>query len=599
MNCAIKKHGLIAPRLLLLRRSMLPVISILFITTFHGARASGPAVATPGNGGTSPAVMSPAQIAAIKVPKGFHLAQLPWRYGHDLYNPASVNVPLAQPWYQPILEEQRHRAQLARAAAQPTAATVQILSNFSDAVPIKVHEISATHYALTFTGPLIWPPATGKLQNWFVFRVRGAKGKTIRFDLTNGNIKWWQTLNPVYSYCKSLSHLRSLKSTAVAHATATQAFDGTVLPDTSGQSWHYIANTWRDGEDLCLVQTFAHNSAYIAMRYPYTVAYNQRFLGSLKANPNCQVVTIGKSQHGRPLQVVEIPRPKAGAGKNKPGILIYAREYGDEIDGSWLAQGAIQFLVSDSPAAQKLRANYEFLVIPILDPDGAAVNDHGNEAESFVPVAAVAREESSVFADFFQKWINTGHRIDIALNEHCLEAGYGRDVSCAAVTGGKPYESTGMAIVRKIDTALAADGYAVDSHRGFHGTIQNRLGHWLNRHYGTVMCAFEIDSQEAERHLSILQLRNIGQIMMIQTANFLVGAAGRQWDAHVQSVLSQRAKDWKKYGAKWHGKPALTSEQAVQWRVHNARLNRLIRKEGLEKVADSGVNGWASPGDPW
>ena len=240
MNCAIKKHGLIAPRLLLLRRSMLPVISILFITTFHGARASGPAVATPGNGGTTPAVMSPAEIAAIKVPKGFHLAQLPWRYGHDLYNPASVNVPLAQPWYQPILEAQRHRAQLAQAGAQPTAATVQILSNFSDAVPIKVHEISATHYALTFTGPLIWPPATGKLQNWFVFRVRGVKGKTIRFDLTNGNIKWWQTLNPVYSYCNSLSSLRSMAAIAVPHPTATQAFDGAILPDTSGQRWHFI-----------------------------------------------------------------------------------------------------------------------------------------------------------------------------------------------------------------------------------------------------------------------------------------------------------------------------------------------------------------------
>ena len=141
--------------------------------------------------------------------------------------------------------------------------------------------------------------------------------------------------------------------------------------------------------------------------------------------------------------MVVIQRPKAGAAKNKPGILIYAREYGDEIDGSWPAQGAIQFLASDSPEARRLRAHYEFLVIPILDPDGAAIPDHGCEAESFVSIAAVARQESSVFADFLQKWINTGHRIDIALNEHCLEAGYGRDVSCAAVTGGKPYEPTG------------------------------------------------------------------------------------------------------------------------------------------------------------
>lgn len=549
---------------------------------------------------TGPAVMSPAEVAAIKLPKGFHLAQLPWRYGHDLYNPASVNVPLAQPWYQPILEEQRHRMQLAQAGAQPTAATVEILSNFSDAVPIKVHEISATHYALTFTGPLIWPRSTGKLQNWFIFKVRGVKGKTIRFDLTNGNIKWWQTLNPVYSYCNSLSSLRSMAAIAVPHPTATQAFDGTILPDTSGQRWHFIANTWRDDQDLCLVQTFTHNSAYIAMRYPYTVAYNERYLESLKGTPNCQVVTIGKSQHGRPLQVVEIPRPKAGAGKNKPGILIYAREYGDEIDGSWLAQGAIQFLVSDSPAAQKLRANYEFLVIPILDPDGAAECVENNAAQAFYggPSATVT-VESSEYANYFRRWIDARNRIDVSLDLHGLESGYGVDVSCAAVTEGQAYEPTGMAIVRHIDKALAADGYAVDSHRGFQGTISYRLAHWLNRNYGTVMVGFEINGQEAQRHSTLRQLRRIGKVMAIQTTDFLASPAGRQWDAHVQRVLSQRAKDWKKYGAKWHGKPALTSEQAVQWRVHNARLNRLIRKEGLEKIADSNVDGWASPADPW
>ena len=348
------------------------------------------------------------------------------------------------------------------------------------------------------------------------------------------------------------------------------------------------------------MQTFTHNSAYVAMRYPYTVAYNQRYLESLKGNPNCEVVTIGKSQHGRPLQVVEIPRPKAGAGKNKPGILIYAREYGDEIDGSWLAQGAIQFLVSDSPAAQKLRANYEFLVIPILDPDGAAECVENNAAQAFYggPSATVT-VESSEYANYFQRWIDARNRIDVSLDLHGLESGYGVDVSCAAVTEGQAYEPTGMAIVRHIDQALAADGYAVDSHRGFHGTISYRLAHWLNRNYGTVMVGFEINGQEAQRHLTLRELRRIGKVMAIQTTDFLASAAGRQWDAHVQRVLSQRAKDWKKYGAKWRGKPALTSEQAVQWRVHNARLNRLIRKEGLEKIADSNVDGWASRADPW
>ena len=211
-----------------------------------------------------PQVMSPAEVAAIKVPRGIHLAQLPWQHGHDLYHPISEDIHLAQPWQEPILEEQRHQRQLQVGGAVSTRA-VQILANFSDAVPVKVREISPTHYAITFAGPMI--QLFGKCQNWFLFRAMGVKGKTVRFDLTNVNIKWWQTLNPVYSYCDSLSRLRNFESKPVINPQPTQAFVSSILPDTTGQRWHYIANTWQEGDELCFVMKFTGNNAYIAMRY--------------------------------------------------------------------------------------------------------------------------------------------------------------------------------------------------------------------------------------------------------------------------------------------------------------------------------------------
>ncbi len=539
-----------------------------------------------------PATIPQSALAKVKLPRGIAFAQIPWL--NDPANPLPEYVALAQPWYEPALEQRRHRWQMANGGTPKDLKSIEVLTNFSNSVPISTEEISPTHYALTFTGSQIRMYG-GKCLFWFLFKVRGVRGKTIRFDLTNVNIKFWQTLNPVYSYCRRISGLRAMESAPPSDPRTTQAFNGAVLPNTGGQRWHFIANTWRSGNELCFVQKFKHDKAYIAMRYPYTPAYNEDFLASLKGNRYCRVVTIGKSLHGRPLQVVEIPRPVAGK-QGRPGILVYARENGDEIDGSWPAQGAIQFLVSDSPTAQRLRENFQFQIIPILDPDGAALCIHHNAAQSFTGPPTM---ESSEYADYFQKWIDSGHRIDLAINLHCLESNDGPDVSCPAVTSGPLYAPVAMRVVRAIDGALAVRGYSVHSRPWFRGTIANRLVYWLQACYGTVMAAFEINGQGAERHLTLQQLRRIGGVMVSRAAVFLTRGAGRNWDAHIRRVLKQRAKDWKEYGIRWGRKSALLSEQAVQWRVHDTRLDGLIAREGLRNVARGLATGWSSPVDPW
>jgi len=122
-----------------------------------------------------------------------------------------------------------------------------------------------------------------------------------------------------------------------------------------------------------------------------------------------------------------------------------------------------------------------------------------------------------------------------------------------------------MTVVRAVDTALTDEGYSVHSQPWFHGTIPNRLAHWLNDYYGTVVIAFEINSQDAQQHLTLRQLRRIGYVMVIQSTDFLTSSVGLNWDRRIKGVLARRSALWRRYGKYLAGRGALASEPAVRY----------------------------------
>ena len=71
-----------------------------------------------------------------------------------------------------------------------------------------------------------------------MFRVRGVKGKVIRFDITDPRTrldKWW-SLNPVYAYGDDISDPSLYRVEPVdAHAPMTAAWNGSLLPSDRGR----------------------------------------------------------------------------------------------------------------------------------------------------------------------------------------------------------------------------------------------------------------------------------------------------------------------------------------------------------------------------
>lgn len=536
--------------------------------------------------------LSPSEARKIKLPHGFHLAEIPWTGGlrHDTLPP---NVTSRAP----PLDRQRQAAN-----AIDGNARIQFTSNFPCGTPVKVKRLSPTHYVLTVTGPEVATSSSpGTFHLWFLIRLSGTKGKIIRLDFTNSMIKACQFANPLYSYCNNLNNPKNFVSQPVSGGRAQFGYNGPILPDTGGQKWHFVVNVWREGKNLCLVQKFTHNHAYLSFRYPYTPKLNEAYMAKLKGNPYCRVVNIGKSKEGRPLLAVEIPRPgNTPEEKAKPCVLIYAREHADEVDSGWVAYGAMRFLLSNNPAAQAARASTQFIIIPMLDPDGAAQCYHNRITDTFIAGnPELDSKEAIQYTNFCQKWIDSGRPIDITNDLHEGQPSGKPDFYCPDCYHGQGQLRISHLLLERIKARVSSCGCSASARAERSSPVPDRLAGFVNSYYGSLMLPFEVNSQGVYRHLTLRDIRLIGSALVVAEARFLSNSDGRFWIEHIERELAQRRLDWKRFGRQWIGASALVSEQRVRWHARRLRLNRLITEEGLSRVADSHVTGWKSPGDPW
>lgn len=61
---------------------------------------------------------------------------------------------------------------------------------------------------------------------------------------------------------------------------------------------------------------------------------------------------------------------------HKQGIVITSRVHPGEAQSSWVVQGLIEFLLSNDPVAIKLRHEYIFKIVPMLNPDGVIYGNY-------------------------------------------------------------------------------------------------------------------------------------------------------------------------------------------------------------------------------
>lgn len=410
------------------------------------------------------------------------------------------------------------------------SAEIRIRTDIEGAQRLPVHRIAKGHYLIDMTN--------AHCGNWFLARVEGAAGSTIRIDVKQKGVRaGWAKLNPVYSYIERLDDPRSFISSLSHDGPLTEANNGAFLPSTALQMWHFVPNCTFQGDRLSFIHKFEKSPAYVALKYPLTPSLDERLLQRIAANPHCRVHEIGKSAGGRPLRVVEIGGTPGGA-MAKPGVVMYAREFANQQDTAWAAHGAIECLLSDAPDAVQARNAVTYLIIPLMDPDGAAIGEYTGVGESF-GFSPEDRPETNAFVLFFKKWVRAGNRIDLVVNLHNTES-------------IRPVHL----FMHRIDNGTDRSRYI----SGFHDTVRNEIGNtyvvhptsisagpmpfklgWhLSDRFGTLDLFYEINSQSPAVHLTLAQVKDIGARISVVAQHYIVSAEGREWSKEAHAVR----EDW-------------------------------------------------------
>lgn len=177
---------------------------------------------------------------------------------------------------------------------------------------------------------------------WFYwyFRVRNASGRTLTFRFTKGDVV---------------------------------GVRGPAVSRDSGKTW-----TWFEDDSVTprsFTYTFADDDEVrFCLAMPYLQADLERFLSRHAGSAHLQVERHCISRKGR-----EVKRLHLGCVESDPvhRVLLTCRHHSCEMMASWVLEGAIDHILSETDDGRWLRKNVEFLAIPIVDVDGVEDGDQG------------------------------------------------------------------------------------------------------------------------------------------------------------------------------------------------------------------------------
>ncbi|XP_072441961.1 cytosolic carboxypeptidase 1 isoform X6 [Chiloscyllium punctatum] len=141
---------------------------------------------------------------------------------------------------------------------------------------------------------------------------------------------------------------------------------------------------------LTFTMNFAHKDdvCYFAYHYPYTYSTLQMHIQKLESLHDPQLIyfrqdSICETLGGNPcpvLTITSVPESKSWESlyqfRNRPYIFLTSRVHPGESNSSWVMKGTLEFLMSNSLAAQNLRDSYIFKIVPMLNPDGVINGSH-------------------------------------------------------------------------------------------------------------------------------------------------------------------------------------------------------------------------------
>ena len=129
--------------------------------------------------------------------------------------------------------------------------------------------------------------------------------------------------------------------------------------------------------------TFEYTSdeVYVAYTVPYTYSQVQTHIEFLKGLDDenyynfLRYESAGVSRGGVDVPVIKVTSVEKGK-KEKPIIVVISRQHSGETHSSFIVHGLINFLLSKDFTANKLRKEFEWWILPCVNPDGVIIGNY-------------------------------------------------------------------------------------------------------------------------------------------------------------------------------------------------------------------------------
>lgn len=247
-------------------------------------------------------------------------------------------------------------------AAEPTPTPVLFNTAFESASLGKIEKLSETEFRLHVKGQ---QDARGRNRQatWFAFRMDQVGGRAITLRLTSfkGEYNDRPSNSPMGAW-----------------------FRPVVSED--GENWQHLRDSaWDVAKDELSVTVQPKGDTLWVAHIPlYSYTRLTRLLEDVKPLPVARVEVIGQSALGRDLHLVTVTN-FARPDETKKVIWLQARQHAWETGTSFVLEGALRFVISDDPAARKLRDENVFKFTPMVNPDSVARGDVRFNAHGFDP----------------------------------------------------------------------------------------------------------------------------------------------------------------------------------------------------------------------
>ncbi len=234
---------------------------------------------------------------------------------------------------------------------------------------------------------LLRPDQRDSAEWWFYwyFRVRGAAGRTLRFQFSGRN--------PI----------------------GTQ---GPAVSTDAGRSWSWLGPQAVHGSSFSYTFDQEYDEVRFCFSIPYREADLQEFLRQYADSPCLAIGELCRTRKDRSVERLHVGNLGGDATYR---VLLTARHHACESIASYALEGLVEAVLADTDVGRWFRDNVEVLAIPFVDKDGVEDGDQGKNrrphdhnrdylGESIYPSVRAIRR-------FVPRWAKG--KLKVAIDLHC------------------------------------------------------------------------------------------------------------------------------------------------------------------------------------